>query len=241
MVVVSRTMERYERAAPWLLSALLHILLIVALAAALTNEANLPPTQETSVDVLSPEQFNAIVDAAKTPDHAAEKPAENNPAQQAPADFGVLLAPPLPGPDPAPRESARTWRQATQILSEAALADPRHKKMAAKLDLLEANTRLEQLCNLEAILQIGERETQFQPETVIAYAMKATRSDDDLIIADGAAFWSHGKWYNLAFKCRISPRQKKVSAFEFATGDSIPERDWAAHDLPRQQTAGGDD
>jgi len=237
MVVVKRTMERYERAAPWLLSALLHILLLVALAAALTQEASLSPTQETSVDVLSPEQFNAIVNAAKARDRAAEKPAENNPA---PAEFGALPAP-LPGPDPAPRESARIWRQATQILSEAALADPRHAKMAAKLDLLEANTRLEQLCNIEAILQIGQRETRFQPETVIAYAMTATRSADNLIIADGAAFWSNGKWYNLAFKCRISPRQKKVSAFEFATGDSIPERDWASHDLPRQLTAGGDD
>ncbi len=107
--------------------------------------------------------------------------------------------------------------------------------------MLETNARLERLCNLEALLQISQKEAQFHPETVIAYAMRETRSDGDSIIADGAAFHSQGQWYNLAFKCRISAAQQKVSAFEFATGAAIPERDWAAHDLPRGAMQAADD
>jgi Domain of Unknown Function (DUF930) len=98
-----------------------------------------------------------------------------------------------------------------------------------------------QLCNLEALLRISRKETQFRPETVIAYAMLATRSDGNSIIADGAAFHSNGQWRNLAFKRQIAPRQQKLSAFEFATGAAIPERDWESHDLPRgSMQTGGD-
>jgi hypothetical protein len=239
MVVSERAMERRQRAAPYLLSALLHGLLI-ALAFVPAPEASLPPTDETSVEVLSPGQFDAIVNAAKAPERAAEKPVEKNPARPPPVEAGALSAPPRAAPGPAPDEGAPIWRQAAQILSEAALASPRYKKTMEKLKMLEANTRLEQLCNLEAILQIRRGETQFRPESVIAYAMAATRTDGDVIIADGAAFRSNGKWYHLAFKCRITPRQQKVAAFEFAAGAAIPERDWASHDLPRELTAGGD-
>jgi hypothetical protein len=232
-------LRRCERIAPYLLSILLHGLLFIGLVVIPTTEAARPPA-ETSVDILSAEQFNQIVTAANARDHPAEKQIEKNQGRAPPAEMGALSAPERPVPDPAAREGVGIWRRATQILSEAALADPRHRKMAARLELLETNTRLEQLCNLEAILQISQKEARFRPESVIAYAMLATRSDGNFIIADGAAFHSDGQWYNLAFKCRISPRQQRVAAFEFATGAAIPERDWASHDLPRQMTAGDD-
>ena len=230
--------QDYERIAPVLLSALLHGLLLLALVLVPAIEAGPPPAEETSVAVLSSEQFDRIMRPAKTPDRPAEKPIENNPPR---AEIGDLPVSPQATANPPPREETRIWRKAAQILSEATLADPRHKKLAARLRLLETNARLEQLCNLEAILQISQKETQFHPETVIAYAMRETRSDGDSIIADGAAFHSDGQWYNLAFHCRISPRQQKVSAFEFATGAAIPERDWAAHDLPRAAMQAADD
>jgi hypothetical protein len=232
--------EDCERIAPALCSALLHGLLLIALVLGPAIGEKPPPAEETAVDILSPEQFDQTMRRAKAPDRPAEKPTEKSPAR-APAETGDLPASAAPTSHPAPGEEGPIWRKAAQILSEARLADPRHRKLAARLRLLETNTRLEQICNLEALLQISQREKQFHPETVIAYAMRETRSDGDSIVADGAAFHSDGQWYNLAFKCRISVRQQKVSAFEFATGAAIPERDWASHDLPRGAMQAADD
>jgi hypothetical protein len=231
--------EDCERIAPALASALLHGLVLIALVLVPAIEPRPPPAEETAVDVLSPEQLDQIAHRAKAPDQLLEKPTEKVPAGP-PAETGDLPKSAAPAPNPAPQAETRIWRKAAQILSEATLADPRHRKLAARLRMLETNTRLEQLCNLEAILQISQKEAH-HPETVIAYAMRETRSEGDSIIADGAAFHSEGQWYNLAFKCRISPRQQRVSAFEFATGAAIPQRDWAAHDLPRSVTQAADD
>ena len=120
-----------------------------------------------------------------------------------------------------------------EVLGEAG----RHARSAVGMGSLPNRIMVE----IEAILQISQKETQFRPETVIAYAMRETRSDGESIIADGAAFHSAGQWYNLVFKCRISARQQKVSAFEFAIGAAIPERDWASHDLPRGAMQAADD
>jgi hypothetical protein len=232
--------QEWERVAPALSSVLLHGLLLIALVLAPAIEARPPQPEETTVDVMSPGQFDEMLRGAKSADRSAEKPVEKAPAR-APAESSDLAASASPALNPAPGGEMRIWRKAAQILSDATLADPRHRKLAARLRMLETNTRLEQLCNLEALLQIAEKEARFHPETVIAYAMRETRSDGDSIIADGAAFHSEGQWYNLAYKCRISARQQKVSAFEFATGEAIPEREWAAHDLPRGVMQAADD
>jgi len=234
------TWQHWERVAPALSSVLLHGLLLIALVLAPAIEARPPPPEETAVDVMSPGRFDEMLRGSKSADRSAEKPVEKAPARP-PADTVDLPASASPALNLAPGGEMRIWRKAAQILSDATLADPRHRKLAARLRMLETNTRLEQLCNLEAILQISQKETQFRPETVIAYAMRETRSDGESIIADGAAFHSAGQWYNLAFKCRISARQQKVSAFEFAIGAAIPERDWASHDLPRGAMQAADD
>ena len=74
------------------------------------------------------------------------------------------------------------------MLSASELADPKNKSVAPKLARVEPKTALEQICDFEAILQIGRIETDFAPDSVVAYAMHETQTSKDLIVADGAAF-----------------------------------------------------
>jgi hypothetical protein len=165
----------------------------------------------------TPQQFDAILHPAP-PLARPEIPA---PSAGMPGD------PTVPAPAPGPRP----WRRATQMLSASALADPKNKSVAPKLARVEPKTALEQICDFEAILQIGRIETDFASDAVVAYAMRDTLTSKDLIVADGAAFRSRGRWYNLKFKCKISARQQRVLSFEFEVGEAVPRADWSANAL----------
>jgi len=52
-----------------------------------------------------------------------------------------------------------------------------------------------------------------------------------VVIAEGAAFQSGGIWYNLVFRCQISPDRTRVQSFEFAIGDTIPQSKWSSLNL----------
>lgn len=146
---------------------------------------------------------------------------------------------PTPSPETPikkPEQIENGWRRSAEILSKAELSNPnpRSRKLAEKLSHLEAGTMFVQLCNLEAILQISRSEQEYRPEGIIAYAMSDLATKGDIIIANGAAFQSKGQWYNLSFRCRVSPTSRTVQGFEFAIGSAIPKSDWASHNLPRQ-------
>ncbi|MFI5013544.1 MAG: DUF930 domain-containing protein [Hyphomicrobiales bacterium] len=209
-----------------------------------STEALVPPPEETlSVEIVTPEQFKELSDSARPKDIQTATPVETSPVPVMPGEANATPGPPqplAPGPAPVDAEAPRKWHTAVRMLSAVALSDPHNKKAKDALPSLEPGTRLEQLCNFEAVLQIHQKETEFRPEFVIAYAMLATKTADNVITADGAAFQSQGRWYNFAFKCRISPRQQKVLAFEFAIGAPIPKSEWASHYLPVSQQGSGD-
>src|SRR6202000_67107 len=109
------------RAAPYLLSGLVHALLLAALALAPIEHAEPPGDEILSVDVLTREEFAAIVGAGNKADRPVENPgakAQSSPAAKAPE---ATSAPP-PAPDAKalanakPAEGDRTWIAAGQIL-----------------------------------------------------------------------------------------------------------------------------
>jgi hypothetical protein len=224
----------------YLISLLCHALLIIAVVAFPKIEPANPPAEESlAVDIVTEEEFVKLTessDKAQAPKGAIPSPKERDDANAAPATTAPDAhdrAPVAPAPAaPAPVEGDGRWRRASRILSQAALADPANRKMAETLPRLELFTRLEQLCDFEAVLQIRQSAAQFRPEFVVAYAMRKTRTVDGVLVADGAAFRSDRRWYNLAFRCRISPLRPRVEAFDFVIGATIPKRDWASHDLP---------
>jgi hypothetical protein len=181
-------------------------------------------------------------------------------AEQAPI---AASAPPQPlaGPDaghdaihlpdvnpdkPAPlikglRPMENGWYRSETMLSEAEISNPKRARLRAQLGRLEANTRTVQICNLEAILQITRSGLEFHPVAVVAYAMADVAAKGDSVVANGAAFQSDGEWYNLSFRCRISPRSRQVQGFEFVIGAAIPREDWQGHSLPSRPVGLADD
>lgn len=49
--------------------------------------------------------------------------------------------------------------------------------------------------------------------------------------ANGAAFRSRKHWYNLEFKCAVTPDIASVSSFEFLVEDEIPKGEWLSHNF----------
>ncbi len=103
--------------------------------------------------------------------------------------------------------------------------------MREMLPLFEEETRLEQLCDLEAMAQIAALRL-FLPDRVVAYAKADTRIVGDTLIADGAAFRSKRLWYGLSFTCGLSANRQAVESFAFTLGSEIPQRLWEKYNLP---------
>ena len=104
--------------------------------------------------------------------------------------------------------------------------------MREMLPLFEEGTRLEQLCNLEAMAQIAASLKQFYPDRVVAYAKAEVKIDNNRLVAEGAAFRSHRRWYGLTFNCGLSSDRQAVQDFEFTVSKAIPKRLWEQYNLP---------
>lgn len=142
----------------------------------------------------------------------------------------VTSAPAAEAPTANPATKS-TMTKATEMLSEAMLSDPRSRGQRQLLAQMDGEDRAAQLCGIEAMGQIAKSSGQFLPELVSSYAMSPMRWNGSLLIAEGAAFQSHGNWYNLAFRCRVAPDRTRVQSFEFAIGDPIPKSKWLSHNL----------
>ena len=206
-----------------LLSTLLHLALLKWLAIYSQVPASSAPSAETEIALVSASE----IDSDKTPAPkytAAPLTRETAPEIQAR----------LPQAHDEPREvRGEVWAQSRVILSSQELADPRNRKTAEVLKRLEPQTRLQQLCNLEAILQINRQSEDYAVDFVVAYAREAVVRKGDAIIARGAAFHSNGRWYNLAFECQLSANQREVASLKFKLGDAIPGDQWADLNLPK--------
>jgi hypothetical protein len=177
----------------------LHVAVLAALTLLFATPAvrRSAPEQTISVEMLSPRQFAFLT----TPD--AE----------------ILAAPPeepLPEAsltEPPPPKAPPPLRHATRILSGTVGANVRRDLTTLALD-----TRFEQICGVEAMEQIAESQREFHPERAVAYATADVQVTGNLMIAEGAAFLSGGRWYALRFRCETSPDHLKVTSFDFITG-----------------------
>ncbi|MGE6781810.1 DUF930 domain-containing protein [Ensifer adhaerens] len=155
----------------------------------------------------------------------APGPQDAPPAAQPVPETATAVEAAAPSPDPQPTI------QAKQLFSAAILADPRSRQALEGLSQLAADERIVQLCNLEAMEQVHRWKAHFRPDTLVAYAMAKIRLAGRNLRADGAAFRSEGRWFNIKFGCAVAPDIKSVIAFEFQVGDEIPESEWEAHFL----------
>jgi type IV secretory pathway VirB10-like protein len=221
------TRDRDALVVAGLLSLLLHLALLKWFVGYSQTPAINPPAPETEITLASPSDIESDKPpAAKT----APPPSTPNSAPEIQAR--------LPPTDGAPPEARRepqsdAWAQSRVILSSQELADPRNRKAAESLKHLEPQTRSQQLCDFEAILQINRQFNEYAVDFVVAYASEAAVRKGGVVIAHGAAFHSNGRWYNLAFECQLSTSQRDVAHLRFKVGDAIPSEQWADLNLPR--------
>jgi hypothetical protein len=218
-----------------LLSVMLHVALLGGLALRLNAPARQPPAPEAEITLASPADF-----ARDTAPPAPKAPAQAPPDERAKAEAGALNAPP-PAPSRDSEKAAGGWVQSREPLSTRALAEPRNRKALASLQRLEPQTRLHQICDFEAILQINRLYPDYGVDFVVAYATEDAVRSGATLIAHGAAFHRAGEWRRLAFECQVAANQRDVASLKFKIGDAIPPDQWSDLNLPKSPAPLGDD
>ncbi|MCX8255613.1 hypothetical protein RHAL1_00262 [Beijerinckiaceae bacterium RH AL1] len=108
--------------------------------------------------------------------------------------------------------------------SAAAAGDTyEHEKQV--LMRIEPDTRLEQVCDWEAMKRIS-RATGFRPDRAKSNITVPPTHYGTAMTATGGAFCSKGKWYALSFKCVGNGDRTKVLSLSFQIGAEIPKRRW---------------
>lgn len=172
-----------------------------------------------AVELLSAAQFAALTAPAEMPPPAA---APTEPAVTSPGANATT---------PAPKAAPGGTIRATEFFAGSLLAEPESAKLRQAMTTLDGSERLVQLCSIEAIEQIRHARPEYDPDTVVAYAMADMAVRDGALIADGAAFRSRREWYEVHFSCVAAADFSAVEQFEFSVGDLIPHDQWDAHYL----------
>jgi hypothetical protein len=119
---------------------------------------------------------------------------------------------------------------ATIAVTPVLAADAR---FIASLGRLDSQTRLEQICDYEAMTRIGSRGRAFRPDRAKSNVVTPPRHLGDTLIGTGGAFRSEGRWYQFSFTCKASPDHLSVLSFSYLVGAIIPEAKWDAYGLWR--------
>src|SRR6188472_2773945 len=89
--------------------------------------------------------------------------------------------------------------------TSAVAADKKAARFTEGLKKLDLETRLDQICDYEAMSRIGRDGTGFRPDRSQSNAMSEPKRDGNTLIAKGAAFRSKGQWYQFSFTCKGAP------------------------------------
>ncbi len=215
-------------------SVALHTALLLALFL-LTPLRNFvaPEPQAISVDLIP---FSVLV-----PDPEPAPPVEvasPPPLVAPPADTPAPdAAPPLPAAAGVPTQEADGTFRATKLYTATLLARPEMAQVRRGLTTLASSEKLMQLCNIEALEQIRLAAPQYDPDTLVSYAMADPVSSGLMLTAMGGAFRSRRLWYGVSFQCTVAPTLDGVTSFSFKLGDAIPPSEWEEHYLNAEDKA----
>ena len=118
----------------------------------------------------------------------------------------------------------------TMAVTPVIAADPR---FIASLGRLDPQTRLEQICDYEAMNRIGRSGQAFRPDRAKSDVATSPRHLGDTLVGAGGAFRSQGHSYQFSFNCKASPDHLRVLSFEYQVGEIIPEAKWNTYGLWR--------
>jgi len=121
--------------------------------------------------------------------------------------------------------------RATDFYAARILADPANAEVRRNFGQLASSEQLVQLCNIEALEQLGRAQAGTKPDAVVGYAFGDLEVEGDTLVADGGAYRRQGKWFKLRFDCTARPDMTSVAAFDYALGGAIPRSQWEEHFL----------
>lgn len=182
-----------------------------------------PPPRPVSVEIVTDAELAALEQPAATPELTAPKG-----AGEAAPPSSTAPAPKSPG---APPSTILGVHIATDFYAGGILAEPGMAKMKRRLESFAPSERLVQLCNIEGLEQIRRGAPDYDPDTLVTYAMSDPLVAGLTLTAPGAAFRSRRKWYGVAVKCTVAADLESVTGFEFRLGQPIPQSAWEAHNL----------
>lgn len=221
-----------RRETPWgtLASAGLHaLLLLVAVLLSPLRPLVVPPPAPVAVEIVTPAEFAALQQppqaAPQTLVGPAPAPEAATPAVTEPSTR-LVPTPPLQPDLP----ENKTYR-ATKFYAASILNEPGMDRIRKTFGTLASSEKLMQLCNIEGLEQIRRAQPQYDPDTLVSYAMRDPVSTGLTLSATGGAFRSRRKWYEISFQCSVAADLSAVTAFEFRVGEPIPEDQWEAHNL----------
>lgn len=195
-----------------------------ALAALLVIGPNLQRLRPMMPRSIAVEMISAVQFAALTqPDEV--------PPSDAPTAPSAATTPGAEVTGPAQKAAPGGTIRATDFYAGSLLAEPASAKLRAAMKTLDGSERLVQLCSIEAIEQIRRARPEFDPDTVVAYAMADMTMRDGALVADGGAFRSRREWYGVHFNCSAAADFSRVETFAFSVGEFIPHEEWDAHYL----------
>lgn len=108
--------------------------------------------------------------------------------------------------------------------------DPR---FLASLKRLDAETRMDQICDYEAMLRLGHDLHGFHPDRAKAEVISKPVRTGNSVKTTGGAFRSGGQWYVLSYACETTSDRMKVTSFNYQVGKLIPTSDWPKYGLWR--------
>ena len=97
-------------------------------------------------------------------------------------------------------------------------------RFMAALDKLDPKTRLDQVCDFEAMRRISKGGPRV--ERAKSDATMPPQHLGHTLVAKGGAYRAGGKWMQVAFTCKATPDHKTVLDFTYKTGAVIPPAKW---------------
>ena len=98
------------------------------------------------------------------------------------------------------------------------------------LNRLDPQTRLEQVCDREAMKRIKD-EKKLPVDRAQGAASADAKTDGHKLTAVGGAYRTKSGWFGLTYTCQATADHTKVLSFEYQTGDAIPKAKWEDYGL----------
>jgi uncharacterized protein DUF930 len=105
------------------------------------------------------------------------------------------------------------------------------ERLMSNLRKLDPDLRLEQICDLEVMNQLGQR--GFAADRAKSNVSSPPDHAGDVLTANGGAVRAKGKWYRLSFVCKATSDHLHVKSFRYQVGNEIPKSEWSSLDLWR--------